>query len=81
MPYGNGYRIRGYIDRGKFFVCFYGPHLFSVHSSSRRGGDEIKMVDGGIVILASCEYHFIRVHENLVQHPSNFISNFEGFIY
>ena len=26
---------------------------------------------GGIVILASCEYHFIRVHKNLVQHPCN----------
>ena len=25
----------------------------------------------GIVILASSEYHFIRVHENLVQHLSN----------
>ena len=23
----------------------------------------------GIVILASCVYYFIRVHENLVQHP------------
>ena len=29
---------------------------------------------GDIVILASCEYHFIRVHENMVQHPSNNIS-------
>ena len=29
---------------------------------------------GGIVILASCEHHFIRVHENLVHHPSNNIS-------
>ena len=28
----------------------------------------------GIVILASCEYHFLRVHENLVQHQSNKIS-------
>ena len=32
-----------------------------------------KEVVGGIVILASCEYHFIRVYENLVQHPSNYI--------
>ena len=29
---------------------------------------------GGIVILASCEHNFIRVHENLVQYPSNNIS-------
>ena len=28
----------------------------------------------GIVILASWKYQFIRVHENLVQHPSNNIS-------
>ena len=28
----------------------------------------------GIVILASCGYYFIRVHEILVQHPSNNIS-------
>ena len=30
--------------------------------------------DGGIVILAFWEYHFIRVHENLVEHSSNFTS-------
>ena len=28
----------------------------------------------GIVILVSCEYYFIRVHENMVQHPSYNIS-------
>ena len=47
---------------------------WSVRSSSWRGGDGVKGVDGGIVILVSCEHHFIRVHENLVQHPSNNIS-------
>ena len=40
---------------------------WSVRSSSRRGGDGIK---GVIIILASCKYHFIKVHENLVQHLS-----------
>ena len=25
----------------------------------------------GFIILANCEYNFIRVHENLVQHPDN----------
>ena len=35
-------------------------------------GVGVKGVDGVIVILASWEY---RVHENLVQHPSNHISN------
>ena len=36
---------------------------------------------GGIVILDSCGYHFIRVHENLVQHPSNNISITRASIY
>ena len=44
-----------------------------VHSMEGRGWD--KGGGWGIVILASCDYHFIRVHENLVQHPSNNISN------
>ena len=34
----------------------------------------VKGVDEGIVILASRAYHIIRLHENLVQHPSNHIS-------
>ena len=28
-------------------------------------------MDGGKVLLDSCVYNFIRVHENLLQHPSN----------
>ena len=39
---------------------------WSVQASSRRGGDGIKVVDVGIVILASYMFHFIRVHDNLV---------------
>ena len=36
----------------------------------------VKAVDiEGIVILASCKYYFIRVHENVVQHPSYNISS------
>ena len=42
--------------------------------SSRRERDGVQGVDGGIFNLAICEYHFIRVYENLVQHPSNIIS-------
>ena len=34
-------------------------------------GDGVKGVDGRIVILASYKLHFIRVHENLMQHPCN----------
>ena len=49
---------------------------WSVCSSSRRDG-----VKGWMeykVIIASYEYHFIRVHENLVQHSSNNMSILEG---
>ena len=31
----------------------------------------MKENDGGIVILESCMYYFIRVRENLVQNPSD----------
>ena len=45
---------------------------WSVHLSSRRGEDGVKGVEGwGLV---SSEYQFIRVNENLVKHPSNYIS-------
>ena len=44
---------------------------WSVRSSSRRGGDGVKV---GVVILASFEFYFSRVNENLLQHPSNYIS-------
>ena len=39
-----------------------------------RGGEGMDM-RVGIVISASCEFHFIRVHENLVQQSSNNIWN------
>ena len=47
-----------------------------VFSSIRSAGDLVKGVDGGIVIFDSCEQNFIRVHENLVRHPSNIKSIF-----
>ena len=37
--------------------------------------DGVKGVDGGIVILASWEYYFIRVYKNILPHPNNCISN------
>ena len=46
---------------------------WQVRSFIRRGGDRVKEVDGGY-FSQSCEYHFIRVRENVVQYPSNFIS-------
>ena len=33
----------------------------------------INWVNGFFFILASWEYNFIRVHENMVQYPSNYI--------
>ena len=47
---------------------------WSVRLCSRKRDNEVKGVEGGgIVILASYECHSIRVHENLVQHPINYI--------
>ena len=36
---------------------------------------------GWVVILANCKYHFIRVHENLVQHPSTNLPIFTAVIF
>ena len=44
---------------------------WAVWSSSKLGGDELKVVDVGYRFLASYKYHFIRAHENLVQHPQH----------
>ena len=35
---------------------------------------ELKGEGGGYRILASLEYPFNSIHENLVQHPSNYIT-------
>ena len=35
---------------------------------------ELMVWMGVMVILASCEHPYIRIHENLVQYPSNNIS-------
>ena len=70
----NGYSIRGYIDRGKFvinlFCSFIGQSVHPV------GGEWMgyRRWRRGINILASCKFHIIREHENMVQHPSNNIS-------
>ncbi len=44
---------------------------WSVCSFSKRGGDEVKRMDRGIVIITSNMFHFIRVHDNLAYDPSN----------
>ena len=63
--------IREFIDSGKFVVnlgCRYEPHLLvsSFIQNEMRGRDK--------VVGARGEYNFIKVHKNLVQHPSNNIS-------
>ena len=40
--------------------------LIAIRSYDRREGDCVKGMYWGVVILASYEFHFIRVHENLV---------------
>ena len=38
---------------------------------SKRGGDGVKRVNGGNRnFKASYKFHLVRVHENLMQHPS-----------
>ena len=37
---------------------------WSIRSSIRRGKDEVKRLEGDIVILTSCEFHFMIVHPN-----------------
>ena len=50
------------------FTSFIGQFVHPVGREGVKGGG------WGINISDSCEKHFIRVHENLVQHPSNNIS-------
>ena len=66
IPLNIGYIIRGYIDRGKFVVNF--GYSFDNHFVLPVGGEGMGLRGWmkGAVTLASCEYHFVRVHENLV---------------
>ena len=43
------------------WILFFGQF---VHLLGRVEEGWVKGVDGGIVILASCEHHFISVHKN-----------------
>ena len=66
--------ICGYID-SEILAANMDLIYESVSSSSKWGGYRVKGKYESITILASCEYQFIRVHDNLVQHPSNNISS------
>ena len=63
----------GYMDilTGEHLSSIYLANLdlinSSVRSYSRKEGEGVKGLKGSIAILASCEHHFIRVHENLKQ--------------
>ena len=57
-----------------FQVAIMNLIYWSVRSSIRRGGYVVKGWIKDIVILYSCEYHFIVVHANLVKHLNNTIS-------
>ena len=50
------------------FVAIMGISYWLVRSYSRRGGDRVKGVDAGgmIIILAIYRFYFIRIHD-----PSN----------
>ena len=49
-----------------FYMSIHVPNIDlnyrSVRSSSSRGRDGLKRVDGGIVTLAQCEFHFCKYH-------------------
>ena len=48
-------------------IRFSAPIIYwSVPLSSTTGGDGVKEVDGGIVILDRYKFHFIRVQDNLM---------------
>ena len=71
--------IIGYIDRENFrqFTILLAKIkliYWLVLLSSRRGGKRIKGVYEKYYFFASFDYFFIRVHENVVQHPFNNVS-------
>ena len=62
----------GEICRQFSSLISYGTHYWSFRSLSRSGGNGVKVLDiGGIVIVASCENNFFRVQENQDQHLSD----------
>ena len=68
----NGYSIRGCIVTRKLCrqLRLLILTLFIDHSVQLVGGDRM----GGYRYFSQLRVRFIRVHENLVQHPSNNIS-------
>ena len=62
----NGCRIYVDIMTGKKLSTFYLANSIIGHFFHPEGWDGVKVVEGGIVILPCCKFHFIREHENLV---------------
>ena len=63
-------KIRGYIDRRKLVVNF-GQFVYPVAGESMRYRGWM----GSIAIFACYKHYFIRLYGNMLQHPSNNISN------
>ena len=63
--YSNGYTIYVDIINGEKLSSIKVANMdiiyWSVHSRSKRGGDRMKWVDGGIVILASYMFYFMII--------------------
>ena len=84
---GNGYKKYVDILTGEYLssinLAIMDLIYWSVGSSSRKGGDRLKGVNGVFVSLASYEHYFIGVDKNVEQHPSNYISItvLEKFLY
>ena len=64
------YDISGYIERRENCLMWTSFISQLVHPVGGRDGVKGVFSMGSIVILVSCKYYFIRVHENLAQHPS-----------
>ena len=80
----NGYRIYVDILTGENLASIQLANMDLIYWTVRLfswDGIGVKGVEGGIVILASWELHFIRVHENLVQHPCNNISILQNCLF
>ena len=56
---------------GQFRLLIWTSFTVSFVNSAGEEGMGQRGMMGRIVILASYEYHYIRVHENVVQHPIN----------
>ena len=56
-------QIKKDAGQAHFYMSIHVPNMeLNYRSSSSRGRDGLKRVDGVIVTLAQCEFHFCRYH-------------------